>query len=136
MRVLRKLVDEHPVLIGTVILTGAGLLLPGGWLIRQILTLFGFGLQGIVAGVAHFLLSPCRVFVTGTLAPRIRCRLGTRRILGCECHCRKLVCHTASCRNGDLTPSYVRLEDSWRNLGGLNRDGDSRMNLVQSIMLD
>lgn len=46
-------------LISTAILTGVALLLPKGWLFRQILDLFGFGLKGPVKGVAHFLLSLC-----------------------------------------------------------------------------
>jgi hypothetical protein len=43
--------DEHPVLVTTVLVTGALLLIPEQWFLGPLLRLFGFGPYGPVKGV-------------------------------------------------------------------------------------
>ncbi|KAF8531232.1 hypothetical protein JB92DRAFT_2852296 [Gautieria morchelliformis] len=45
-----QLIDEHPVLVTTVLVTGVVLLRPEKWLLRPLLKLFGFGPYGPVKG--------------------------------------------------------------------------------------
>ncbi|RDB25051.1 hypothetical protein Hypma_007814 [Hypsizygus marmoreus] len=47
-----QLVDNHPILVKTLVFSGAALLIPEAWLLRPILALFGFGPSGPVKGSA------------------------------------------------------------------------------------
>ena len=48
-----KLIDEHPILIETIIFAGAAMIIPEGWILRPILSMFGFGPKGPVKGVTQ-----------------------------------------------------------------------------------
>ncbi|TFK44809.1 hypothetical protein BDQ12DRAFT_717958 [Crucibulum laeve] len=47
-----NLIDNHPQLVAFILLSGAALIIPEGWILRPLLRLFGFGPYGPVKGSA------------------------------------------------------------------------------------
>jgi hypothetical protein len=80
---LGDLTEQHPILLETLLFSGAILFIPEVWILRPVLSIFGFGPSGPVKGSYLYVLRLFFICLT-FLSRYIRC-LGATPFLGCNC---------------------------------------------------
>ena len=81
-RISGQVIDEHPILGETLLFAGTALIIPEDWLLRQVLSLFGFGPSSPVKGVVDRWFS---IYLMRYVSSRIYCCLGAKQVLGRCC---------------------------------------------------
>lgn len=55
------LAEQHPVILETLLFAGVGMLIPESWILRPLLSLFGFGPYGPVKGQSYPMVLVCEL---------------------------------------------------------------------------